>query len=33
MWEAVVRGDGNGSAEGAEGEVEEVARSWNFTDA
>lgn len=34
VWDAVVRGTGDGSAEGAEEEdVEEAARMWGFTDA
>ncbi|KAH9993854.1 hypothetical protein BJV77DRAFT_997204 [Russula vinacea] len=32
VWDAVVQGDGDGSAEDAEGEVEQVARTWGFTD-
>ncbi|KAF8490446.1 hypothetical protein F5888DRAFT_1741290 [Russula emetica] len=35
VWDVVVRGTGDGSAEGAEAEedVEEAARMWGFTDA
>jgi hypothetical protein len=34
VWDAVVRGTGDGSAEGTEEEdVEEAARMWGFTDA
>ena len=34
VWDAVVRGTGDGSAEGAEKDyVEEAARMWGFTDA
>jgi len=35
VWDTVVRGTGDGSAEGAEAEedVEEAARMWGFTDA
>jgi hypothetical protein len=33
VWEAVVRGDRDGSAEDAGGEVEQAARTWGFTDA
>ena len=32
VWDAVVQGDGDGSAEDAEGEVEQAARTWGFTD-
>ena len=32
VWEAVVRGAGDSSAEDA-GDVEEAARTWGFTDA
>jgi hypothetical protein len=34
VWDAVVRGTGDGSPEGAEEEdAEEAARVWGFTDA
>jgi hypothetical protein len=34
VWDAVVRGTGDSSAEGVEeGDVEEAARMWGFTDA
>jgi len=33
VWDAVVPGTEDGSAEGTEEDVEEAARMWGFTDA